>query len=115
MVAPAALGDMAVDPPDPLPFVTGRALLGDLPPDGVDELVAAVGPVSGSNLAMVGLRQLGGALGRRTPGAGARATLPGTLSLIATSDPAGVSADATDCPGKRSCAATSGHGSHRRT
>ena len=49
--------------------------------------MAAVGPASGSNLAMVELRQLGGALGRRTPGAGARATLPGALSLIALGGP----------------------------
>ena len=87
MVAPAALGDMAMDPPDPLPFVTNTALLSDLPRAGVDDLVAAIGPESGSNLAMVELRQLGGALGRRPPGAGARATLPGTLSLIALGVP----------------------------
>ena len=87
MVAPAALGDMAMDPPDPLPFVTNTALLSDLPRAGVDDLVAAVGPESGSNLAMVELRQLGGAFARRTPGAGARATLPGTLSLIALGVP----------------------------
>ena len=87
MVAPAALGDMAMDPPDPLPFVTTTALLSDLPRAGVDDLVAAVGPESGSHLAMVELRQLGGALARQTPGAGARATLPGTLSLIALGVP----------------------------
>ncbi|HET9289418.1 MAG TPA: FAD-binding oxidoreductase [Gaiella sp.] len=87
MVPPAALGTMAMDPPDPLPFVPTTALLDDLPHAGVDELVAAVGPESGSNLAMVELRQLGGALGRRTPGAGARATLPGALSLIALGVP----------------------------
>jgi hypothetical protein len=87
MVAPAALADMAMDPPDPLPFVTSTALLSDLPPAGVDDLVAAVGPESGSNLALVELRQLGGAFGRRTPGAGARATLPGTLSLISLGVP----------------------------
>jgi hypothetical protein len=39
-------------------------------------LLAAVGPGTGSPLAMVQLRQLGGALGRRAPGAGARAALP---------------------------------------
>jgi berberine-like enzyme len=49
--------------------------------------VAAAGPGSGSPLAMVQLRQLGGALGRRSPGAGARATLPGTFSLFALGVP----------------------------
>ena len=87
MVPPAALGEMAMDPPDPLPFVPTTALLCDLPHSGVDELVAAVGPGSGSPLALVELRQLGGALGRQAPGAGARATLPGTLSLLALGVP----------------------------
>jgi FAD/FMN-containing dehydrogenase len=83
VVPPAALGDLAMDPEDPLPIVSTTALLDDLPSAGLDELVAAVGPGSGSTLGMVQLRQLGGALGRRAPGAGARATLPGTLSLFA--------------------------------
>jgi FAD/FMN-containing dehydrogenase len=87
MVPPAVLGDMAMDPPDPLPIVSTTALLSELPSTGVDDLVAAVGPGSGSPLGMVQLRQLGGALGRRSPGAGARATLPGTLSLFALGVP----------------------------
>ncbi len=87
MVPPAALGEMAMDPPDPLPFRITAALLSDLPHAGVDELVAAVGPGSGSPLALVELRQLGGALARKTAGAGARATLPGTLSLVALGVP----------------------------
>jgi FAD/FMN-containing dehydrogenase len=95
MVPPAALGDMAMDPPDPLPFVSTTALLSDLPHAGVDELVAAVGPGSGSPLAMVELRQLGGALERPSPGAGARATLPGTLSLLALGVPEDEASEAT--------------------
>jgi hypothetical protein len=95
MVPPAALGEMAMDPPDPLPFVPTTALLRDLPPAGVDELVAAVGPGSGSNLALVELRQLGGAFARHTPGAGARATLPGTLSLLALGVPEDAESEAT--------------------
>lgn len=82
VVPPAALGEMAMDPPDPLPFVSTTALLGDLPSAGVDELVSAVGPGSGSPLAMVELRHMGGALARRPPGAGARATLPGSLAML---------------------------------
>jgi FAD/FMN-containing dehydrogenase len=83
VVPPGALGDMAMDPPDPLPFLTATALLDDLPSACVDELVSAAGPGSGSPLAMVELRHMGGALGRRTPGAGARATLPGSLAMLA--------------------------------
>jgi FAD/FMN-containing dehydrogenase len=87
VVPPAALGELAMDPPDPLPIVSATALLSDLPSGGVDDLVAAAGPESGSPLGMVQLRQLGGALGRRSPGAGARATLPGSLSLFALGVP----------------------------
>ena len=82
IVPPAALGDMAMDPPDPLPFVSTTALLSDLPSAGVDELVSAAGPGSGSPLAMVELRQMGGALARRSSGAGARATMPGSLAML---------------------------------
>jgi FAD/FMN-containing dehydrogenase len=95
VVPPAALGEMAMDPPDPLPFVSTTALLDDLPHAGVEELVAAVGPDSGSPLAMVELRQMGGALGRRAPGAGARATLPGAVSLISLGVPEDEASEAT--------------------
>jgi len=78
---------MAMDPPDPLPIVSATALLSDLPSAGVDDLVAAAGPGSGSPLAMVQLRLLGGALGRPEPGAGARATLPGAFSMFALGVP----------------------------
>ena len=44
VVPPAALGEMAMDPPEPLPFVSSTALLSDLPSAGVDELVSAAGP-----------------------------------------------------------------------
>jgi FAD binding domain len=82
VVPPAALGEMAMDPPDPLPFVTNTTLLSDLPSAGVAELVSVAGPGSGSPLAMVELRHMGGALARRSPGAGARATLPGSLAML---------------------------------
>jgi FAD/FMN-containing dehydrogenase len=82
MAAPAALGDLAMDPEDPLPFASATAQLSELPSAGVDDLVAAAGPGSGSPLAMVELRPMGGALSRPAPGAGARATLPGNLSIF---------------------------------
>jgi hypothetical protein len=86
-VPPAALGDLAMDPEDPLPILSTTALLSDLPSAGLDDLLAAAGPGSGSPLVMVELRQMGGALGRRSPGAGARATLPGTLGMFALGVP----------------------------
>jgi hypothetical protein len=43
VVPPAALGDMAMDPLDPLAVVSATALLSDLPSAGVDDLVAVAG------------------------------------------------------------------------
>src|SRR4051794_10871120 len=83
MVPPSELGELAMDPPDPLPYELGHDLLHGLSAESVDRLVYAAGPGSGSPLAMVQLRHMGGALARRVPGAGARATLPGAVSLLA--------------------------------
>jgi hypothetical protein len=82
MVPPIALGELAMDPHDPLPYKTTHHLLGELGPDAVDELLAAAGPGSGSSLVMVQLRHMGGAMARVSPGAGARATLEGEVSLF---------------------------------
>jgi hypothetical protein len=85
VVPPVVLGDLAMDPLDPLPFVLGHQLLDGLPSRTVDALLAAVGPDSGRGeaLTMLQLRHMGGALARTTSGAGARATLPGEVSLLA--------------------------------
>jgi hypothetical protein len=83
MVPPEALGDMAMDPPDPLPYATAHQLLEELPPAGVDALIDAAGPGSGSSVLMLQLRHMGGALGRTAPGAGARAMLPGEVCMFA--------------------------------
>jgi FAD/FMN-containing dehydrogenase len=82
VVAPEALADMAMDPPDPLPYEMGGDLIDELPAGTVDDLVAATGP-AGNPLAMLQLRHMGGAMARKEPGAGARATLPGTVSVLA--------------------------------
>ena len=82
MVPPVVLGDMAMDPPDPLPIHLGHQLLTDLPADGVDAILAKAGPGSDAPIAMMQLRHMGGALGRVAPGAGARATLPGEVLMV---------------------------------
>ncbi len=82
MVPPAALGDLAMDPREPLPFLSGHDLLDDVPAAAIDALVDAVGPGSDAAITMVQLRHLGGALGRRSASAGARATLPGTICVF---------------------------------
>ncbi|WP_217914988.1 FAD-binding oxidoreductase [Miltoncostaea marina] len=77
---PIALAELAMDPPDPLPYRTTTALLDDLPPAAIEELTRIAGP--GSALTLLQLRHMGGALARREPGAGARATLPGRIALF---------------------------------
>jgi FAD/FMN-containing dehydrogenase len=82
MVPPAALGELAMDPPEPVPFQLAHRMLDDLPADAVDRILATTGPGSGAPVAIVQLRHMGGALDRVTPGAGARATLPGKVCLM---------------------------------
>jgi hypothetical protein len=85
MVPPVVLADLAMDPLDPMPFHLTHHLLHELPADMIDELMAKVGPDSGrgATVTLLQLRHMGGALGRATPGAGARATLPGEVCLLA--------------------------------
>jgi hypothetical protein len=72
---PVALSDLAMDPPDPLPYRTTHALVDALPAAAIEDIAQIAGP--GSALTMVQLRHMGGALARHDAGAGARATLPG--------------------------------------
>jgi FAD/FMN-containing dehydrogenase len=83
MVEPNALGYLAMDPEEPMPYVGKGRMLSDVSPAGIDAFVEASGPGSGSELAMVELRSMGGALRRRQPGAGARASLDGDYLMFA--------------------------------
>jgi FAD/FMN-containing dehydrogenase len=83
MVAPAALGHLAMDPEDPVPAETASRIVAGATADTIDAFLGAAGPGSGSQLASVELRSMGGALARRAPGAGARATLPGDYTMFA--------------------------------
>jgi hypothetical protein len=84
-VPPVVLGDLAMDPLDPVPFQSTSALLDELTPEAIDALLAVAGPESGRGptVSLLQLRQMGGALAQATPGAGARATLPGEVSVFA--------------------------------
>jgi len=82
VVPPAELGDLAMDPRDPLPFISTHDLLDGVTPEGIDALVDAVGPESDAAITLVQLRHLGGALGRESATAGARATLPGEICIF---------------------------------
>jgi FAD/FMN-containing dehydrogenase len=84
MVPPVVLGDLAMDPLDPVPFHLTHQLVDELPAEAIDELMAKVGPGSdrGPTVTILQLRHMGGALARQTPGAGARATLPGEVCVM---------------------------------
>jgi hypothetical protein len=77
-----ALSRLHADPEQPTPGLVDQTLLGELPEAGLDALLAAAGPGTGSPLMIVELRQLGGALARPAPGAGALATLDGSFALL---------------------------------
>ena len=83
MVAPSVLADMAMDPTEPLPLMSTTALVDDLSAQTREELLAAVGSALQSCLPLVQIRHMGGALGRRTAHAGARATLAGEFCVFA--------------------------------
>jgi|tagenome__1003787_1003787.scaffolds.fasta_scaffold20953531_1 FAD/FMN-containing dehydrogenase len=84
-VPPVVLGDLAMDPLDPVPFRMTHELLDELPGETIDELMAKIGPESGRGptVTILQLRHMGGALARVDPGAGARATLPGQVCAMA--------------------------------
>ena len=84
-VPPVVLGDLAMDPLDPLPFRLTHRLLDELPESTIHELMAKLGPESGRGptVTILQFRHMGGALARELPGAGARATLPGEVCAMA--------------------------------
>ncbi|MDP9844377.1 FAD/FMN-containing dehydrogenase [Streptosporangium lutulentum] len=82
-VPAASLMRLHLDPERPTPGGGRSSLLDELPPAAVDRLIEVAGADSGNSLFMKAeLRQLGGALGRSQPGAGATARLDGRFQLI---------------------------------
>lgn len=74
------LGDLAMDPVEPLPYRTTTHLLDELRPEAIEDLSRVFG--RDSDLAVLQLRHGGGALSRVPEHAGARATLPGEVVLL---------------------------------
>jgi FAD/FMN-containing dehydrogenase len=77
---PDGLSELAMDPPEPLPFRLSHSLVDELTNPAIDEIVELSGP--GAALQLIQLRHLGGALARTPDGAGARATLPGEVCAL---------------------------------
>jgi FAD/FMN-containing dehydrogenase len=70
-VPSASLTRLHMDPEGPTPAVAGATVLDELPEAAVEAFLAQVGPGTTSSLLSAELRQLGGALARPHPGAGA--------------------------------------------
>jgi FAD/FMN-containing dehydrogenase len=79
---PAGVSGLHMDPPEPAPYAGAGMLLGDLPSDGIDALLAAVGPDSPTKLLSVELRHDGGAMAKGDPSHGAMDSLPGSFLMF---------------------------------
>jgi len=79
---PAGISGLHMDPPEPAPYAGNGMLLGELPGEAIDALLAAVGPDSPSRLLSVELRHDGGAMGRGAPEHGAMDRLPGEFLMF---------------------------------
>src|SRR4051794_12737897 len=77
-----ALVRLHQDPEEPMPFTSETALIDELPQAAIDMRIRMAGPKSGSPLAGVELRQIGGALVRREPGHGAVGGIDGQFVLF---------------------------------
>lgn len=79
-----ALGQLHMDPTEPVPALGDGILLTDFPAAAADTLVAVVGPDADTPLTSVEIRQLGGALGRPASGAGAQPSIEASYLLFCT-------------------------------
>ena len=88
-VEPAALIRLHMDPEPPMPGKGDGFLIDDLDADAVKAIVEIAGPGTESPLVMVELRQLGGTLRERRPGAGALGALDGSFAFYSVGVPMG--------------------------
>ncbi len=82
-----ALIRLHMDPEPPMPGKGDGVLVDALDEDAVAAMLGVAGPGTESPLVMVELRQLGGALRERKPGAGALGALDGSFALYALGVP----------------------------
>ncbi|MGY1637533.1 FAD-binding oxidoreductase [Geodermatophilus sp. SYSU D00742] len=81
-VPAATLVRLHLDPEGPTPAYASSTLVSDLPDAAIAAVVDAAGPRSGTRLAAAELRQLGGALARPDPAAGALSVLEGRFLAL---------------------------------
>jgi FAD/FMN-containing dehydrogenase len=72
MIPAAGLGQLNMDPDEPVPVQGDGAFLADFPAAAIDALVAAAGPDADTALNSIEVRHLGGALARPEAGGGAQ-------------------------------------------
>ncbi|MFB7915522.1 FAD-binding oxidoreductase [Streptomyces sp. NPDC056061] len=78
-----------MDPEDPVPFIGDHHLLRDLGDEGAEAFLRAVGPGSGSPLAVATLRQLGGAFAEPHPHGGALSQVDADCAYMGSGPPFG--------------------------
>jgi hypothetical protein len=83
MIPAPALGQLNMDPSDPLPGEGEGAFLSDFPAAAIDALVAVVGPDAETPPDSVEVRHLGGALARPVEGGGAQPSIDASYLLAA--------------------------------
>jgi FAD/FMN-containing dehydrogenase len=82
MIAPAQLQQLHMDPDQPVPSEGDGAFLDDAPAAAIDAVVSLAGPGSGTPLASIELRHLGGALARAV-GGGAQPAIGAGYAIFA--------------------------------
>ena len=87
-VVPAtSLVRLHMDPEPPMPVIGDGVMVDALDADAIDAIVAAAGPGTDSPMIIVELRQLGGTLRERKPGAGALGALDGSFAFFTAGAP----------------------------
>lgn len=86
-VPAASLVRLHMDPEPPMPVSGDGVLVDALDADAIEAMVSIAGPGTDSPLIIVELRQLGGSLRERKPGAGALGSLDGSFAFFAAGVP----------------------------
>jgi hypothetical protein len=81
-IPPPALGQLHMDPDQPVPFEGAGPFLSDFPAAAIDALVGLAGPDADTLLASVEVGHLGGALARPAPGGGAQPSIDANYLVV---------------------------------